>query len=246
MINPINKIWQWVLILVVSIVTAQAVVSPMAALWVFIGVLVVMMVTLSRGNLETMVSWYIVSLVSIHFVKRALFLGGPVPLSLYYQVQVIPVVFMVVLAVVAWVRFLKNRLVARDVAVGLFFLLGATITMVRAFKDGVMAEAFVSLTRYSGATVCYLIGRTLTPGIWKGMKKQLLWLFGITTMLGAAQLIIGPMAVDIQWARYTVATSIEGAKVFAALAGGDMFRPYSSFFRSFSLGVFHYICLECD
>lgn len=236
--NPLQLIWRWVFILAMAFWVGSTIGSSMGSLWAIAVIVVLAMVAINKGQLERMMVWYIIVLVFVHFIKRLLFVTGSAPMHLYYQVQALPFIIMAVLLFMALKRLGRMRLIGSDVMVGLFFLLGSGITMVRAVKEGSISEGFIALTRNSGATLCYFIGRTLDIDVWRTVKPRLILLFWICLAMGAAQFILGPLYIDIQWALNTFSTSIEAAKVWAAVHSREQFRPYATFADPLGWGFF--------
>lgn len=233
-----NKFNEVLFIILVAAATTYAMVTPAGALWALVGLSCMIMIALTQGQVEKMIVWLIFALVVVHFLKRLLFLEGASSILLYYQIQAIPVALMGVMLICAIGRLSRSPLILADIVVGLFFLFGFGLTMVKALKSGDIMGGLVAVTQNSGATLCYYIGRSLNKQVWTNMRTSLIWMFIATVLLGTIQFVGGPTQMDVKWAMSTADSSIQALKVVYYLYGDGEFRPYSTFAEPLGWGLF--------
>jgi len=229
---------RWGLIITVALIVGVSVENSRQVVWVFAGILTLIAVSLTRMRLEGLVIWYVVFVSVVHLVKRMLFIGGPVDLGVYHQVQGTPYLLLLVMLGLSVGRFSRLRWVAADFLVATFFLLGAGYTIWQSAATGSMMEGLVSLVRYSGATLGYYVGRTLNAEVWLSMRKVLFWIFGLALILALWQFAMGPTPIDCMWARCTADSSIQAYKVVASMAGIEPMRAYATFADPLAWGLF--------
>lgn len=238
MSRPLTTIGQWAFILLVSVWVAFSIQTPLSRLWAFVAVAGIAMIGITRGDPQRMLSWYVFSLATIHLFKRMLFLWGPAPMNVYHHIQAFPLIVMAVMLALCAKQWRTLTFARVDAAVALYFLAGLVITIVRGVGADTGGEAMVSVVQCSGGTLCYYVGRALSPDVWERQRRWLIWVLAGTVVMGTVQFFWGPTPIDVRWALWTGDSSIQGGKVLEYLAGNGEFRPYSTFSDPLAWGFF--------
>ncbi|HSW48519.1 MAG TPA: O-antigen ligase family protein, partial [Bryobacteraceae bacterium] len=200
--------------------------------------LVPALVAYSRFRVDGLVIAFLVCQSLVHLMKRAIFLFGPQTQAVYFGVQLLPTVILVMLIVVVVRESRGMRLPASGRLLGAYVALAAVTTLVslgrRPWMD-VMASIHQQLLPFT----LFYAGLLLTPGKFARVGRTMAILAAVSVLYGFLQLVGGPTAVDRAWAHETYSYSLHGSKVFAYLGGGTSdFRSYSYYADPLTWGFF--------
>ncbi|MCC7176731.1 MAG: O-antigen ligase family protein [Bryobacterales bacterium] len=196
------------------------------------------LVAYSRFRPDGLVIAFLVCQSLVHLMKRLIFLLGPQPQAVYFGVQLLPSVVLLLLMAAAAKRLRGRRLPWSGRLLAAFLVLSAASTLVSASRLSwltVLTVVYQNLL----PPLLFFAGLFLTPESFARVGRTMAILAGISVLYGCLQLAGGPTFLDRAWAAQTYAYSIHGGKVFAYLEGASPeFRSYSYYADPLTWGFF--------
>ena len=170
-------------------------------------------------------------------LKRVIFLIGPQPLEVYYGIQFIPTLVLLVMLSLALYRLRRRRLPWSGRLLVAFLALALVSTLLSArFLSwwAVLSAIHQQLLPMS----MFFVGVLILPGKFASIGRTMAILAGVSAVYGVIQLIGGPTAIDEAGGAATSSYSIHGSKVFAYIEGASYeFRAYSFYADPLTWGL---------
>lgn len=217
--------------------SATAVVHP----WLqSIGLAVVLfpaLVAWSGFRLPGLVVAFLVCQMLAQLLKRAIFLIGPQPQEVYYGIQFIPTLVLLVLLSLAFERLRRRRLPWSGRLLAAFLLVAVVSTLLSARFLSWWA-VLSAIHQQLLPMLMFFVGVLIPPGKLAGIGRTMALLAGVSAVYGVIQLIGGPTAIDRAWGEATYSYSIHAGKVFAYIEGASReFRAYSFYADPLTWGL---------
>lgn len=217
--------------------SATAVVHPwLQSIGLVVGLLPAL-VAWSGFRLPGLVVSFLVCQALAQLLKRAIFLIGPQPQEVYYGVQFIPTLVLLVLLSLALHRLRRERLPwsGRLLAAFLALAMVSTLLSARFLSWWTVLSA---IQQQVLPMLMFFVGVLIRPGKFASIGRTMAALAGVSAVYGVIQLIGGPTVIDRAWGAATYAYSIHGSKVFAYLEGAsNEFRAYSFYADPLTWGL---------
>jgi O-antigen ligase len=201
-------------------------------------ILLPIFVAFSRFQLFGLAVAFLISDHLVHFLKRAIFLLGPQPQSVYFGIQLLPSLIFMMLCVAA-VR--QRRRVALPGSAKLLctFLVIAVATTLYSISHLPLWVVLAAIHQQLLPFLMFFVGLSLTLGQFARIGRVIAVLAAISVLYALLQLASGPTIIDRVWASETYSYSIHGRKVFTYLTGtSPEFRAFSYYADPLTWGLF--------
>ena len=193
---------------------------------------------LSKADVANLVVAFIVTEHFCQFFKRFIFLWGPQSHPLYYAVQLLPNVFILV-AMVLVLRPLTRMRVTLSSKVLVAYAGVSLLASIINIRSVPLEAGLGGLHQATMVIFALFIGMMLPLTVFEKLGPVFSVLILISVPLGLYQFIVGPTAIDQAWAEAMHDYSIEAGKVYEAMTvTGTEFRAYSYYADHTTWGLF--------
>jgi hypothetical protein len=236
--SHIRKCSLWFLLILCALALAAAASFPWLQAVGLAAILFPLLIALSRFHLTGLVIVFLICGNLVHFLKRAIFLFGPQPQTVYVGVQLLPTLVFAILFVAACRRRLHQGVPGSAKLLSLFLAVCLAVTWPSTSYVpwlGALTAVHQQLLPF----LMFYVGLRLTLDEFAKAGRTLGALAVLSAIYGILQLITGPTVIDRVWAAESYSYSIHGSKVFDYVEGASPeFRAYSYYADPLTWGLF--------
>ena len=210
--------------------------GPVGQAFALGAVLLAFVASVGRFDLGSLLLGFLVADNLSPFAKRLIFVFGDQPQYVYYAIQALPSIFLILCCALAWKPLLRKKMPVCGWIFAVFLLLSAAVTVVSPVHVAwsVRLAAFQQLLLPMTA---FFVGMAVD---WSAIPRfgRLFGLLAVVSVAyGLLQFLLGPTLIDHRWAEATYAYSIQGRNVYRHLFGGQGIRVYSYYSDHLTWGL---------